>query len=83
LIHRLRSIPGLEELPVIILTANNPSLLQAEAFRHGAQQFLEKPVDNAVLLNTVRDTLAEPINQNYGIHSNRQFPFGPSQNCTP
>lgn len=58
LIHRLRSIPGLEELPVIILTANNPSLLEDEARRHGAQKFLSKPVDNAVLFTSVHGVLA-------------------------
>lgn len=46
------------ELPIIFLTAYGDVPTCARAFKAGALEFLEKPVDDAVLLSHVRKALA-------------------------
>ncbi len=44
-------------LPVIVMTADPSPVWRDEAFKHGAQAFLEKPFDTSVLLSLVEDCL--------------------------
>jgi DNA-binding NtrC family response regulator len=52
LISRLRALDGL--LPVIVMTAWGSIEGAVEAMRRGARDYIEKPWDNARLLNTLR-----------------------------
>jgi FixJ family two-component response regulator len=46
------------ELPVIFLTAHGDVPACAQAFKAGAFEFLEKPVDHTILLKRIRNALA-------------------------
>jgi len=57
--ERLAGILPIAQIPVIILTARDVSGNEARARTAGAYAFLQKPVDNDVLLETVRKALGE------------------------
>ena len=44
-------------IPIIIITAHGDSKMRVQAMRYGAVEFLTKPFDDAVLLETVHDAL--------------------------
>jgi putative two-component system response regulator len=67
-ITRLRSIAGREELPILMITANDDKDVRYEALQVGATDFLTKPVDriefsarvlNMLALGTSRKSLAD------------------------
>ncbi len=67
-ISRLRSVPGREELPILMITANDDKGVRYEALQIGATDFLTKPVDrvefsarvlNMLALGTSRRKLAD------------------------
>jgi two-component system, LuxR family, response regulator FixJ len=51
-------------LPVIFITAFGDVPTCARAFKEGALEFLEKPVDHVILLNHIREALARNTEQN-------------------
>jgi len=57
--ERLGGILPVAQTPVIILTARDVSGNQARAHAAGAYAFLQKPVDNDVLLETIRKAVGE------------------------
>ena len=57
--ERLGSILPVAQVPVIILTARDISGNEARARAAGAIAFLQKPVDNDVLLETIQEALAQ------------------------
>ena len=57
--RRLKIIGPLSNIPVVILTAKDPTEIMPRAFESGAKAFLQKPVDNDELLETIRKTLEE------------------------
>jgi DNA-binding response OmpR family regulator len=57
--ERLGSILPVAHIPIIILTARDTSGNEARARAAGAHAFLQKPVDNDVLLETIRKALGE------------------------
>ena len=57
-IRRLRAVPGLEELPVLMITANDDKGVRYEALQIGATDFLTKPVDHIEFSARVRNMLA-------------------------
>jgi CheY-like chemotaxis protein len=57
--ERLRSIIPLAHILVIVLTAREPLGNRERALSAGARAFLQKSVDNAVLLGTIREALGE------------------------
>ena len=57
--ERLGSILPVAQVPVIILTARDISGNEARARAAGAIAFLQKPVDNDVLLQTIQEALAQ------------------------
>ena len=68
---------------VVILTAYGTKENVVEALRLGAREFLEKPVDSAVLVSTVRNILARGANNT--VHGNLRILTLPSIvqiNCT-
>jgi signal transduction histidine kinase len=61
--RRLRATPGLRGLPIIIATQHGDDGTEAEAMRTGANDFLRKPFDDALVLARLRSQLratAEP-----------------------
>ena len=55
--ERLGSLLPVAHIPIIILTARDISGNKERALNAGAQAFLQKPVDNDVLLETIRKVL--------------------------
>jgi DNA-binding response OmpR family regulator len=57
---RLKSIPALSGIPVIVVSARDVLANKERALKAGAKAFLQKPVDNAELLKVIRQALGEP-----------------------
>jgi DNA-binding response OmpR family regulator len=57
--ERLKAIPSLAVIPIIVVSARAGLPNQERALKSGAKAFLEKPVDNAELLAVIRKTLGE------------------------
>jgi DNA-binding response OmpR family regulator len=58
--ERLKSIPALSGIPVIVVSARDVLANKDRALKAGAKAFLQKPVDNAELLKVIRQALGEP-----------------------
>ena len=56
--HRLRRLPGYENVPILALTANSSSEYYELCRQHGMQAFLSKPVQSQELIQTVQQHLA-------------------------
>ena len=56
-IERMRAMPGREELPLLMVTANVDRELRRRALEIGATDFLQKPVDRAEFTTRVRNML--------------------------
>lgn len=56
-LERLRRIPRLAAIPVMVLTARDPLEVEQQALLLGASVFLQKPVDSEVFLEAVREAL--------------------------
>jgi len=54
----LKTIPALASIPVIIVSAEEPAIAQARALAAGAVAFLQKPVAQRTLVETVEKALA-------------------------
>ena len=57
--ERLKQIPFLAVVPVIVVSARNGLGNQKRAHDAGAKAFLQKPVNDAELLAVIRQTLGE------------------------
>jgi FixJ family two-component response regulator len=57
------------ELPIIFITAHGDVPTCAQAFKAGAFDFLEKPVDDEVLLDHIQEALARNAEQKWRITS--------------
>jgi DNA-binding response OmpR family regulator len=57
--ERLRSLAPLAHVPVIVVTARDPSTSRDRALAAGAHAFLEKPIDADALLDAVRDAVGD------------------------
>lgn len=57
-IARLRKVRGREELPVLMITANDDKEVRYQALERGATDFLNKPVDRMEFAARVRNLLA-------------------------
>ena len=64
--ERLGSLLPLAVIPIIILTARDISGNKERALNAGAQAFLQKPIDNDVLLETIRKVLGGNGNEKIG-----------------
>jgi len=58
--ERLKMIPSLAIIPVIIVSARDGLGNQKRAFDAGAKAFLQKPVDDNQLLAVIRQALGDP-----------------------
>ncbi len=59
ILQALRSEPGLETLPVLMLTAKGQGRDRDLADRYGASHFMTKPFSNAEMLQEVRHLLGQ------------------------
>ncbi len=57
-IARLRQVDGREELPILMITANDDKNVRYDALQKGATDFLNKPVDRLEFSARVRNMLA-------------------------
>jgi len=57
-IRRLRAAPGRQEIPILMITANDDKELRYEALQCGATDFLTKPVDTVEFRARTRNMLA-------------------------
>jgi DNA-binding response OmpR family regulator len=57
--ERLKEIPYLELIPVIVVSGRTGQDNRARAMKAGAKAFLEKPVDGAELMAVVRQALGK------------------------
>ena len=55
--ERLSNIESLASIPVIVFTAREEATHKQRALDAGAKAFFQKPVDHAVLLNTIKEIL--------------------------
>lgn len=55
--ERLSNIESLASIPVIVFTAREEATHKQRALDAGAKAFFQKPVDHAVLLNTIDEIL--------------------------
>ena len=60
-IERLKLVPTLALIPIIIVSGRAGLPNQARALAAGVKIFLQKPVDNAELLAAIRKTLGGPV----------------------
>src|ERR1700686_110654 len=58
--ERLKSIPALAVIPIIVVSARDVLANKERALKAGAKAYLQKPVDNAELLKVTRRALGEP-----------------------
>jgi DNA-binding response OmpR family regulator len=56
---RLKAIPGLDVIPIVVVSARDIRATQPRVLKAGAKAFLQKPVDNAELLAVIRQALGE------------------------
>ena len=57
LIRRVRKMPGLQFLPIVLLTTESQQEKRAEAKAAGATGWIVKPADEATLMKVVRQLL--------------------------
>jgi CheY-like chemotaxis protein len=57
LLRRLREMPGLESVPVVVISAMHSPSAETEARQAGAADFLAKPIDPDTLMGRVADCL--------------------------
>lgn len=56
-LERLKAISTLAQIPVIIVSAEEPAVAQAKAFAIGAAAYLQKPLAQCTLVETVEKVL--------------------------
>jgi CheY-like chemotaxis protein len=58
--ERLKQVPFLAVIPIIVVSARDGLGNQKRAYDAGAKAFLQKPVNDAELLAVIRQALGEP-----------------------
>jgi DNA-binding response OmpR family regulator len=74
-IERLQRLPALALIPIIVVSARDARANKERSLRAGAKAFLQKPVDNAVLLAAVRQALGEPAQPVEASMDSGEFPL--------
>jgi CheY-like chemotaxis protein len=57
--ERLKSFPALAHIPVIVVSAREPTATGERALIAGAAAYVQKPIDNEQLLGVIRNALGE------------------------
>lgn len=73
--ERLRKIPALAFIPIIVVSARDVRGNRERALKAGARAFLQKPADNAELLAAIRQALGEPAQLNEPSADSGEFPL--------
>jgi DNA-binding response OmpR family regulator len=71
--ERLKKIPFLAVIPIIVVSARDGLGKQKRAFDAGAKAFLQKPVGDAEFLAVIRQALGEPA----GTQNHTPYDQGP------
>ena len=58
-LERLKTFPALAHIPVIVVSAREPSTTGERALVAGARAYVQKPIDNEELLGEIRKALNE------------------------
>ena len=66
-IEKLKVWPSLAWIPVIVVSARDPCRNKERALKAGAKAYLQKPVDNAELLNVIQQALGESAHAEYPV----------------
>lgn len=61
---RMKNIPALSCLPVIVVSARDPAGNKDRALSAGAAAFFQKPVDNGQLMSAIRRSLGDAVEFN-------------------
>ena len=61
-LERYAKLSDLRTIPVVVLTGRDPTVTEPAVRAHHVAAFLRKPVDNDVLLDTIRDALENKYN---------------------
>jgi two-component system KDP operon response regulator KdpE len=67
--ERLKTIPSLAVIPIIVVSGRAGLANKDRAVKAGAKAFLEKPVDNAELLAVIRRALGETAEEVHDLGS--------------
>lgn len=59
--ERFRNNPELSGTPLIVVSGRDSKVHQERAILAGAKTFLQKPVDNSLLLRVIRTLLGDQI----------------------
>jgi DNA-binding response OmpR family regulator len=73
--ERLRRIPAVAQIPIIVVSARDVRANQERALKAGAKAFLQKPADNVELLAAIRRALGEPSQTVELIAESGEFPL--------
>ena len=55
--ERLKTFPALAHIPVVVVSAREPSATEPRAVAAGAAAYVQKPIDNDELLGAIRAAL--------------------------
>lgn len=75
--ERLRTMPDLAVIPVIIVSGRDVHANHERALKAGARAFLQKPVENAELLRVIRQALGELVAPKETLTLELEEDFGP------
>lgn len=66
-IEKLKVWPSLAWIPVIVVSARDLCRNKERALKAGAKAYLQKPVDNAELLNVIQQALGQSAHAEYPV----------------
>ena len=74
LMDKFKKVPSLATVPVIVVSGRDIRENQRKIIQSGAKAFLQKPVDNAMLLAVIRTSLGEETSKEEPLAYNRRNP---------
>jgi DNA-binding response OmpR family regulator len=74
-IERLKRIPALAFIPIIVVSARDVRGNEERALKAGVKAFLQKPADNAELLAAIRRALGQTVQANEPTADSGEFPL--------
>jgi DNA-binding response OmpR family regulator len=66
-IERIKAIPALDMIPIIVVSARDVRSNLLRVLDAGAKAFLQKPIDNSEFLAVIREALGEPAPPNKSV----------------
>jgi DNA-binding response OmpR family regulator len=75
LMDRFKKVPSLASVPVIVVSGRDIGENQKKIVQSGAKAFLQKPVDNAMLLAVIRKALGEQTSKEEPVVYNLGNPY--------